>query len=452
MWIARFVFMTRRSLFRFAGSIVRPPFREQDRIPHLFYQMCSNPHRVFSLGLPPRFRAGVSIAAPRRSPYYNTQTLHKASRGEKTVKVLILSCDTGEGHNSAAAAVAGALTQRGIESHVFDPLVLAGKYAERFVSGAYTTIMKKAPSAFNALYRAGDIYSSTGITSPVYHANARYAANLRAFIETNGYDRVVCTHLYPMETLTAIRKSGDFTVPCYGVLTDYTCIPFLAETDLDGYFIAHEDLRAELVEKGIPSDRIIVTGIPVDEKFAHHMEKAAARNYLAIPQNQDVFLIMSGGIGVGNAGAICDEILRRHSGAFTVYILVGRNSDLKQTLEEKYAGNEHVRIVTFTKKVNVYMNAADVMISKPGGLTSTEAAVAQVPLVQLLVYTACEAPNIAFFSSHGLSERAENAADAAEKAVALVRDKARAEAMREAQRNTIAPDAADKIAERIVLS
>ena len=296
------------------------------------------------------------------------------------------------------------------------------------------------------------IYSSTGITSPVYHANARYAANLRAFIETNGYDRVVCTHLYPMETLTAIRKSGDFTVPCYGVLTDYTCIPFLAETDLDGYFIAHEDLRAELVEKGIPSDRIIVTGIPVDEKFAHHMEKAAARNYLAIPQNQDVFLIMSGGIGVGNAGAICDEILRRHSGAFTVYILVGRNSDLKQTLEEKYAGNEHVRIVTFTKKVNVYMNAADVMISKPGGLTSTEAAVAQVPLVQLLVYTACEAPNIAFFSSHGLSERAENAADAAEKAVALVRDKARAEAMREAQRNTIAPNAADKIAERIVLS
>ena len=82
------------------------------------------------------------------------------------MKVLILSCDTGEGHNSAAAAVAGALTRRGVENDVFDPLVLAGKYAERFVSGAYTAIMKKAPSAFNALYRAGDIYSSTGITSP----------------------------------------------------------------------------------------------------------------------------------------------------------------------------------------------------------------------------------------------------------------------------------------------
>lgn len=403
--------------------------------------------------LPPRFGRRMSIAAPQISSYYNTHTLHKASRERKPLKVLILSCDTGEGHNSAAAAVAGALTRKGIENRVFDPLVLAGKYAERFVSGAYTAIMKNAPSAFNALYRAGDIYSSTGITSPVYHANARYAANLRSFIETNGYDRVVCTHLYPMETMTAIRKAGEFPVPCYGVLTDYTCIPFLAETDLDGYFIAHEDLRAELVEKGIPSERIIVTGIPVDEKFANHMDKAAARNYLAIPQSQDVFLVMSGGIGVGNAGAICDEILLRHDGgAFTVYILVGRNSDLKQTLEEKYARNEHVRIVTFTKKVNVYMNAADVMISKPGGLTSTEAAVAQVPLVQLLVYTACEAPNIAFFASHGLSERAEDAADAAAKAVALARDKEKAAAMREAQRNTIAPDAADRIAERIVLS
>lgn len=368
------------------------------------------------------------------------------------MKVLILSCDTGEGHNSAAAAVAGALTRRGVENDVFDPLVLAGKYAERFVSGAYTAIMKKAPSAFNALYRAGDIYSSTGITSPVYHANARYAANLRAYIEQNGYGCVVCTHLYPMETVTAIKKLGDFRVPCYGVLTDYTCIPFLAETELDGYFIAHEALRSELVEKGIPSERIFATGIPVDEKFAHHMEKSAARSYLAMAQEQDVFLIMSGGIGVVNADAICDEILRRHGGAFTVYILVGRNSDLKAALEEKYAGNDHVRIVTFTKKVNVYMNAADVMISKPGGLTSTEAAVAQVPLVQLLVYTACEAPNIAFFSTRGMSLRAEDAADAAAKAVELARDKDEMAAMRAAQRKNVPPDAADRIAERIVQS
>ena len=368
------------------------------------------------------------------------------------MKLLILSCNTGEGHHSAALAVQEALNARGVPNDIMDPLSSVGEATRKRVCELYNSIIRNMPKAFGLIYRAGELVDDALPGSPVYFANSLYASRLLDCIREGGYDGVISTHLYGMEAMTAIRRKLGVHVPNYGVLTDYTCIPFLAETDLDGYFIAHEDLRAELVEKGIPSDRIIVTGIPVDEKFAHHMEKAAARNYLAIPQNQDVFLVMSGGIGVGNAGAICDEILRRHSGAFTVYILVGRNSDLKQTLEEKYAGNEHVRIVTFTKKVNVYMNAADVMISKPGGLTSTEAAVAQVPLVQLLVYTACEAPNIAFFSSHGLSERAENAADAAEKAVALVRDKARAEAMREAQRNTIAPDAADKIAERIVLS
>ena len=368
------------------------------------------------------------------------------------MKILILSCNTGEGHNSSAKAIKLAMDARGgIESEVKDTLSLVSADVSKNVSDIY--IYSTRNSLFEKAYKIGRRVSDfdSSFKSPIYMANKLYAKQLYDYVISGGYDAVVCTHLFPAEALTALKRNADLKVPVLFVMTDYTCIPFLAETDLDGYFIAHEDLRAELVEKGIPSERIIVTGIPVDEKFAHHMEKAAARNYLAIPQNQDVFLVMSGGIGVGNAGAICDEILRRHSGAFTVYILVGRNSDLKQTLDEKYAGNEHVRIVTFTKKVNVYMNAADVMISKPGGLTSTEAAVAQVPLVQLLVYTACEAPNIAFFASHGLSERAEDAADAAEKAVALVRDKARAEAMREAQRNTIASDAADKIAERIML-
>ena len=102
------------------------------------------------------------------------------------MKVLILSCDTGEGHNSAAAAVAGALTQRGIESHVFDPLVLAGKYAERFVSGAYTTIMKKsAVGVQRALPRRGylqlDRHHLAGLPRkrPVRRKSARIHRNER---------------------------------------------------------------------------------------------------------------------------------------------------------------------------------------------------------------------------------------------------------------------------------
>ena len=140
------------------------------------------------------------------------------------MKVLILSCDTGCGHNSAAAAIADELARRGIEHHVFDPLTLGGKHTDRIVSSSYTGMLRKAPSAFGAIYRAGDLYSSTGITSPIYLANAMYAKRLNAYIMGGCYDRVICTHLFAMEAMTAIKRRLGGSVPCYGVMTDYTAI------------------------------------------------------------------------------------------------------------------------------------------------------------------------------------------------------------------------------------
>ena len=84
-------------------------------------------------------------------------------------------------------------------------------------------------------YKAVVLYDSTGITSPVYYANASYAQCLYQYITENGFDAVISTHLYGMEALTAIKRKAIFDVPFYGVLTDYTLIPFLAETKLDGY-------------------------------------------------------------------------------------------------------------------------------------------------------------------------------------------------------------------------
>ena len=148
-----------------------------------------------------------------------------------------MSCDTGEGHNSAARALVGAFNRRNIDCTLIDPLIFRGSKASEIVSASYTAMLRKAPALFGIIYKAGDIYSSTRIVSPVYYANSKYAPGLREYIEDKGFDAVVSTHLFPMEALTAIRKKGGFNIPCYGVLTDYTCIPFFGETKLDGYFI-----------------------------------------------------------------------------------------------------------------------------------------------------------------------------------------------------------------------
>ncbi len=365
------------------------------------------------------------------------------------MKLLILSCATGEGHNSAANALIEAAQRKGCEYILADPLNFRSKNAAKIAANTYNGLIKNVPAVFGAIYGAGALYSSTGLTSPVYWANARYSGKLRAYIEEEGFDAVLCTHLFPMEAITALKKKTDFAVPTYGILTDYTCIPFLRETQLDGYFIPHEALRQELVEQGIPTERIFGTGIPVSARFAERVGHAAAREALGMDADEPVVLIMSGGVGCGNIQALCNELLQQGSEPFAIYVLVGRNTDLQLELEAAYADCGRLHIVPFTREVARYMNASDVMISKPGGLSSTEAAVATIPLVHILAFSGCETKNAAFFSAHGMSVRAENAKEAVCAALELLHNRDKAETMRAAQRENIPPDAADRIIESV---
>lgn len=366
------------------------------------------------------------------------------------MKILILSCDTGEGHNSAAYAIAEACRKNNINYTLGDPLDFGGRKTGAIVSSSYNGMIKNAPAAFSVLYKAGDIYSSTGLTSPIYFANSLYADNLKAYIAKNRFSAVICTHLFAMEAMTAVRKKTGLCVPCFGVLTDYTCVPFFVETRLDGYFIPHEDLRKEVADKGIPNELIYGAGIPIGERFSSRMEKTAARDYLGIPRSKAVFMVMGGGVGCGNIIALCDELLKQDGEDYVAYILVGRNRKLKERIDRRFGDDGRIRPVTFTKKVNLYMNAADVMISKAGGLSSTEAAVANIPLVHLLVYTACEAKNADFFASHEIAVCAGSVKSAVESAWELIRDKEKAERMRAMQRSCINPHAANDILKKVI--
>ncbi len=364
------------------------------------------------------------------------------------MKILILSCDTGQGHNSAAHAVEEALKRRNIACAVVDPLTFGSKKTAGAVSATYSGMMKKTPALFGALYKAGGLYSATGLTSPVYYANAHYAQKLKEYIVAEAFTSVVCTHLFAMEAMTAIRKRLALHIPCYGVLTDYTCIPFFAETVLDGYLIPHDDLRAEM--KHIPPELIHATGIPVSHRFTEHLPAQEARVRLGLAPERPMILIMSGGVGCGNIVELCKMLLKKCGNDYQVCVLVGRNQKLRQQVEKHFKDASCIRTVPFTDQVNLYMNAANVMISKPGGLTSTEAAVANVPLIHLLAYAGCETKNVAFFSARGISVHASNAKQAAIAAKNIISAPSWAERMRAQQREYIYPDAAERVADLVV--
>ncbi len=363
------------------------------------------------------------------------------------MKVLILSCHTGEGHNSAARAIAEALTARGAQWELADPVAFKSERARRFVAGFYNGMIRKTPGAFGALYKVGRIYSDTGVTSPVYLANATYAGRLYDYIRERGFDAVISTHLYGMEAMTAVHRRYDPVFPSYGVMTDYTSIPFFSETVLSGYFVAKCGIAGELRSAHIPEDRIFETGIPVGEKFRRRAPRAEARERLGIPQDERMVLVMTGGVGCESMLGLCGLLAR---GKGRTYVLTGRNRSLRERMETRFGAGGRVVTVDFTEQVNLYMNAADVLITKPGGLSSTEAAVAEVPIVHFKAIPGCETCNAEFFSKRGMSCWARSDTEAAEMAWDLAADPQKAEAMRQAQRRWIQPDAAEEIVKKVL--
>ena len=365
------------------------------------------------------------------------------------MKILILSCSTGEGHNSAARAISSELKRRGIEHEIADPVLFKGPRAQHFVASFYNNMIKKRPAAFGILYKAGALYDSTGILSPVYLANATYAENLNQYILKYQFTAVISTHLYGMEAMTAVRNRCQNKIPSYGVLTDYTIIPFFSEPKLDGYFIPHNDIRQKLTKRGIDSNLIHATGIPVDIKFTHRVPKEDARRALKIPTDKIILAVMSGGIGGGNILDYCDELSNAFDTEAQIYVLTGKNTELCEIIRQRYESSL-ITAVPFTTDVNLYMNAADILLTKPGGLSSTEAAVANVPIIHINAIPGCETENVRFFTKHHMAYYAKNAKESVLCAKQLIDNPSQMERMRAAQQAVIPQNAAEEIVRRVI--
>ena len=365
-------------------------------------------------------------------------------------KILMLSCSTGEGHNSAARAVQSVLEKEGVACVMADPVAFQSKRMEHLVSALYNNTIRKRPQVFGAVYKLGDIYSNSKLPSPVYWANAHYSEALREYILQEGFDAVICSHLYGMEAMTALKKRNHFEIPCYGIVTDYTCIPFLKETQMDGYFVPNEETKQELMEGGHSEDTIFVSGIPVDESFQNHCSLEKARKELDIPMDRKVFLVMTGGVGCENMEGLCDKLLEQAGEKDLFLVLTGNNQRLKDRLDEKYGDRPIFRTVSFTRQVPLYMAASNVLLSKPGGLSSTEAAVANIPLVHIHAIPGCETCNARYFSEAGMSLWAKNNEEAALNAVTLAYDAEFSSCMKAAQRELIPGNSARFIMEKVV--
>ena len=363
------------------------------------------------------------------------------------MNVLILSCDTGEGHNAAGRAVKACLERRGHRADLVDMMLLKGKRTSKMVGGAYVGLVKHAPKIFGLLYRAGEAIRSAKHKSPVYYANKLIARPLCRYLSEHDYDVILTTHLYPAETLTYMKKKGWISQKVVAVGTDYTCIPFWEETDCDFYVVPHESCVEEFAGYGVPRQKLLPLGIPVNPDFAVRAHTQKARKVCQLPPEKPAYLVMSGSMGFGKIHVFARELSRQCRDGEQIIIICGSNKRREYAMKLQFFKNPNVHVLGYTSHVAVYMEASNVIFTKPGGLSSTEAAVKQIPIVHTAPIPGCETKNVEFFTSRGMSLAARTIAEQIQAGRRLVEDEQVRETMRRAQRENTNPQAGFDVVE-----
>ena len=278
----------------------------------------------------------------------------------------------------------------------------------------------------------------------VYRTGEKHSERLVRFIRDNAFDTVIATHVFAAQMLTHVESRFRESLTTAFVATDYSYIPFTSATYLDACFLPHRKLL-QRYEENAPGKNYIVSGIPTSARMTQRTDKARARSLLGLPLDVPVALVMTGSMGYGDVLPLLSSLRQQATADTVITVLCGNNNRLAQTLQAAYADDAAVRTVGYTERVGLYLDASDVLLSKPGGLSSTEAAVKGIPLVHITPLPGWEEDNVSFFTELGLSATGGTPEEMAAAAVLLLSDRDAASRMTERQHAEIRPDAGEVI-------
>ena len=368
-------------------------------------------------------------------------------------RIAVLHASAGGGHMRAAQALAAAFSdlRPGVIVREVDTLVFASRLYRGTYAASYNAMAARAPGLWGALYRSWAMAPVNRSTAPVRLAVDRL--NLRRLVrvlEREGPDAVVCTHFLPVEALSPRRGGGRLRVPLYCVITDFTAHPFWAIPHVDRYFVACDLVAAELVGHGVPGERIEVTGIPIDPRFAETIGREQARARFGIDPERPMVLVMGGGRGVGPLAELAERLAALPSRP-QVLVVCGANAHLRDHIDHLPAGRTGViRTLGFTHEVDVLLEACDVMVGKAGGLTCSEALVKHVPLVVFKPTPGQEVRNAEYLRAGGAAVHADSIEQVEAAVTRWVGDPAARERASEAAARLARPHAAREIARRVL--
>ena len=360
------------------------------------------------------------------------------------MKVLILSANTGQGHNSCAQAIRETFESHGEQCEIVDVLGLVSVRLSRSVSQNHEKSYRKTPRLSNAGYRFLEHHPDMFAPQKfVYKVMRTGRKQISQCIREGGYDTVICTHVIAAMILTSAIQEEHLEIRSAFVATDYSCSPGVNGTQLMYYFIPHESLVKAFADAEVPLDRIFPTGIPVRKAFAPASDQVRLKKQFGIEPDHSHLLVMCGSMGCGPIPVMVRTIAASMPDDWEITVVCGTNEELKNELCQEHQNHAGVHIRGYEKEMPALLASADLYLTKPGGLSTSEAAAAAVPMVLVDAVAGCEENNLRHFVKLGMAVTADTAMEVAEVCVELMEEQEMLAEMKQKMRRNASGSAAE---------
>ena len=369
-------------------------------------------------------------------------------------KVLILSAAVGAGHLRAAEAIERAFKQSGAAEEIrnIDVLNYTNPLFRRLYGKAYIDMVNTMPEVLGWMYDSLD--------KPWQNERRRLALDrlntqpLIRLLKDYQPDIAVCTHFLPAEIISWLKGKGKISFPQAIIVTDFDVHAMWLCHHFERYFVALDETKVHLEKLGIPPEKITVSGIPIDPIFAKCKDKTAMREKFGLETDKITVLVSAGGFGVGNIEHLLMALSELKTPA-QILAICGRNEELKIKLEKlavEKLNNQTVtfKLIGYTTAMDEYMSAADLIVGKPGGLTTSEALAKGLIFVIVNPIPGQEERNSDHLLEKGCAIKCNNLPTLAYKIDALVSDKNRFVQMKSNVLKFANPTSAEEIVRNLI--
>jgi len=365
-------------------------------------------------------------------------------------RVLLLYISNNSGHHRATKAIEEALQRERSEIKTLNINCLNYTHPvlEKVINSIYNKVIKIKPEVWENLYDNPKVYRRTRKLRKLIHKlNSK---KLNRLLDHFNPDAVVCTQAFPCGMVADFKKTEDLKFPIIGVLTDYAPHSYWMYDNVAAYIVPSKQTKSKFVESGIKNKKVFPYGIPISPKFSKNHDRENTLKHLKLHDNVPTLLIMGGGQGLGPIKELIFAI-NTIDNPFQVIVVCGINQKLKKWLEKrKTLFRKKMAILGYTRDVEKLMDVSDLIVSKPGGLTTAEALTKSLPIVIVNPIPGQEAMNTEFLLNEGVAVKAKDPLDAAMLIQDLLNKPPKLKKMKAAALKHAKPQSADNIANLIL--